>query len=297
MTASIITAASMPWEGQRKGHEHDQRQQHEAAGSQRSDRRSCSRRFVQRAGRTGSGHRHPLKDPRPGIRHPCAIDSLFTSNAVTVARRGRWRRRRFGRTRSAAARPRRCRSSTGASGRDSSRAAPAREPRGTWPTSATPCAPRSKSPDATSPPTTSTSAPRTAGAPLSQSENHAKRHKSHDEGRPVDVAETLDPGRQLSPRTCRSTTSPSASDSSPSYVDRCAGEKPVITAFERKRAIHPIRTLHQHGQDARDEGDRRDELRRVLTTEVRRQDGAARHRCSDELGPVEMCREVQRARR
>ena len=95
----------------------------------------------------------PWNTPGPDVRHPLRDRLLVHVDAVAVPRRERsgvagglrepdQQQRDRGDADRREVRPR----------RGPSRAAPgAGRPRGTWPTSATPCAPRSKSPDASSP--------------------------------------------------------------------------------------------------------------------------------------------------
>ena len=116
-------------------------------------------------------------------------------------------------------------------------------PRGTWPTSATPCAPRSKSPDAIRPPTTSTSAP---GDRRSR-EAEGRESRRVRRAPTARVVQWIWPSPWSQVQSSRQALSPLEDvpvsfDSSPIVTSIAApARKPVITAFERNRAIQPSR--------------------------------------------------------
>ena len=70
----------------------------------------------------------------------------------------------------------------------------------------------------------------------------------------------------------------------------------MTTAFERNWAIQPsLKTRQQQEQDARHQRDRRHELRRLVAGDAGHEHGTPGDRGKDELGPVEICREVQKS--
>ena len=171
------------------------------------------------------------------------------------------------------------------------------KPRGTSPTSATPCAPRSNTTDARSPPTTRTSAPGTTGA--------VKRSARIT---PSATPPTSSVVQWISPRPWNHVASsrhalsplddvPVSFGSSPIVTSIAApARKPVITAFERNCAIQPILN------------NARSRKRTPVTIVIAATSCAASSplrlfastappatAASDELGPVEICREVQKS--
>ena len=153
-TASMITAASTGLRQVREQRrQHDQREQHQRAGDQRRDRRPGSGRLVQGAGREAGRDRHALEHARRR-RWPCPARP--TPGRRRSGSGGGWRtrarRRRSARSRSTAAPPRRrrwWRTARGTGRRSGSSGVGS--PRGTSPTSSTPCAPRSNRQDGEDP--------------------------------------------------------------------------------------------------------------------------------------------------
>ena len=130
--------------------------------------------------------------------------------------------------------------------RPASGSAGAGSPRGTSPTSATPCAPRSNRYDASRPPDDQHERARDRrrddaagrGSPRARPTPTSTR-------RPVRCRRAMPSHeRELAPRACRRRpTCRSASGSSPITTSIAApARKPVITAFDRNCAIQPIRS-------------------------------------------------------
>ena len=195
--------------------------------------------LAERLVETGIPWKHPARrSPCPGP--PTPGRRRCGSGAGS---RTRGRRPPSGRSRSAAARTAAIpivdewsvnRSKLGSSG--------AGRPRGTSPTSATPCAPRSNTADASRPPTTSTSAPGTAGADEAQRRgSRASDTTPTSERRPVNVVERARSTIRAPARRCRRrTTCRSAWAARRSTTSTAApARKPVTTALDRNCAIQP----------------------------------------------------------
>ena len=153
---------------------------------ERGDRRSRARRLVQRTGREAGRHRHPLEHAGADVRHALRHGLLIDVDAIAMAggerpgiARGlgepdqQQRDRRDHHRRVVVRATGRGRGSRGSG-----------SPRGTSPTSATPCAPRSKTAEATSPPPRGP-ARRERRAREAQSEDHRERADPDEERRRV----------------------------------------------------------------------------------------------------------------
>ena len=299
-TASMMTAASTAFgSSENSGASTIRVASTSATGDERGDRRSCPGGLVQRAGREAGRHRHALEDAGADVRHPLRHRFLVDVDPVPVP--GRERPRVACGLREADQQQRHRGDHDhrrGCAGRcPSSGSIGAGRPRGTSPTSATPCAPRSKSADASSPPTTSTSAPGIGGAM-----NRSARITASATTPTSSVVQWMSPSA-CSPRpSSRQALSPSDGGAgqlrqlADDDVDRCAGEEP--------------------GHDRLGE-----ELRDPAELEARRGAGTGRPvssviaatscaasspaspvtrtappatAASEELGPVEICRDVQK---
>ena len=169
-------------------------------------------------------------------------------------------------------------------------------PRGTSPTSATPWAPRSKRADASSPPTTSTSAPGIAGA-----RKRTSRITASATAPTSRVTQWISPSPRTHDPNSRQTLSPSPEvpvsfGSSPTVTSMAApARNPITTAFERNWAIQPsLKTASSRN--------------RIPVSSVIAATSCAAWSpptpvastappataARDELGPVEICREVQK---
>ena len=298
-TASMITAPSTALGRSENSGARTSRVARRAPGHERGDRRPRARRLVQRAGREARRDRHALEHAGADVRHPLGDGLLVDVDAVAVARGERPgvarglgepdQQQRDGRDGD-----RREWSPTSASIGSSG----AGSPRGTSPTSATPCAPRSNSAEASRPPATSTSAPGTAGREPAQAEDDAERGDADEHRRPVHVAERPQPGRELAPRVVA--------------LGRRAGEL---------RQLPDDDVDGGSGEEARDHRLREEAARSSPSGAARAAGTAVRSRArsprpaapprrpprpvtttappataaSDELGPVEMCRDVQKS--
>ena len=144
-------------------------------------------------------------------------------------------------------------------------------PRGTSPTSATPCAPRSNSGRREQAARRRGRARPGRGRREAQAEDHAQRDDADEERRPVHVVERP---RSTSPSS-RQALSPSdevpvSFGSSPMTTSIAApARNPVITAFDRNCAIHPIRsTASSRNSTPGRERDRGDQLRGLRPAEA-----------------------------
>ncbi len=168
-------------------------------------------------------------------------------------------------------------------------------PLGTWPTSATPCAPRSNRRAAVMPPTTSTSAPGIDGLRKRRARITASAVAPTSR-----VTPWMSPSDRAHDPSSRQALSPSASvpvslGSSPITTSIAApARNPVITGFERNRAIQPIRRTASSRNStpaarviAATSSSACSPFRPVSST------APPATAASDELGPVEICLEVQ----
>ena len=170
-------------------------------------------------------------------------------------------------------------------------------PLGTSPTSATPWPSRSNSGVARIPATTSTSAPGTAGTT-----KRSPRMTPSASAPTTRVAPWISPSEPIHEPSSRHAFVPSASvpvslGSSPITTSTAApARKPMMTAFERKREIHPSR----RSASARNS---RPEISAIAATSSAASSSASpatttappATAASDELGPVEIWREVQKS--
>ncbi len=170
-------------------------------------------------------------------------------------------------------------------------------PLGTSPTSATPCASRSNTREARIPAATRTSAPGTAGA---------RKRRPRISPRASTPTTTVDPctspSEPIHEPSSRQALSPSASvpvslGSSPITTSTAApARNPVITAFERKREIQPSRSSASTRYSS-------PEASVIAATSSAAWSSASpatrtappATAASDELGPVEIWREVQKS--
>ena len=153
-------------------------------------------------------------------------------------------------------------------------------PRGTSPTSATPCAPRSKTPEASRPPTTSTSAPGTAGADPAQPEDHGQRHEPDEQRRAVSVVQRPDPGPEFAPRVLALRVGArQLRQLADHHVDRRTRQEPGHHRLGQELRDAPeLEDGHQQEQSAGGQRDRRDELRGLIALQPGRDHRAARDR-------------------
>ena len=170
-------------------------------------------------------------------------------------------------------------------------------PLGTSPTNATPCAPRSNIAEASSPPATSTSAPGTAGA--RRRSPRITTSAVTPTSRVVQFVSPSDPSHDPNSRHALSPSAvvPVSLGSSPMTTSTAApARNPVTTALDRKLAIHPIRRSASSRNN------------RPVASAIAATSPAAcspptldtatappATAASDELGPVEMCRDVQKS--
>ena len=158
-------------------------------------------RLVQRARRQARRHRHPLEEPGADVRHALRDRLLVHVDAVVVARGERPRvagglgeadqeqRGRRDHDRRVVVLDDRASGSSGAG-----------SPRGTSPTSATPCAPRSNSHDASRPADDEHERAGNRGAANRSPRITASATTADEQRRPVDVAERPEPCPELAPR-------------------------------------------------------------------------------------------------
>jgi hypothetical protein len=102
----------------------------------------------------------------------------------------------------------------------------------------------------------------------------------------VDVAVDALGADQLDDTAGRSTASTSIA---------AAARNPVITAREGKRATHQAEEREQKEQHPGRDRDRRNQLRRVMAPSPVASTAPPATAASDELGPVDICRAVQKS--
>ena len=150
-------------------------------------------------------------------------------------------------------------------------------PRGTGPTNATPCAPRSNTTEAIRPPTTRTSAPGIFGNVKRSPRMTASATSADQQRRRAELAQAADPRRELLPRVhAVSRGSRELGQLADDDVDRGAG-KEAGHDRPRKEAGEPaeLEEGDQQEEGAGRERDRRHELRRLGAAQAGHQDGAA----------------------
>ena len=171
-------------------------------------------------------------------------------------------------------------------------------PRGTSPTRATPCEPRSNTAEASRPPTTSTSAPGIAGA---RNRNARMTASATPPTRSVVQwmsSSVRDPGPELLPcvvavgRRC-----PVSFGSSPITTSTAApARKPVTTAFERNCAIQPsLNTASSRNSSPVASVIAATSCAACAPPRPVTSTAPPATAASDELGPVEICRDVQKS--
>ena len=144
-------------------------------------------------------------------------------------------------------------------------------PRGTCPTSATPCAPRSKPREARIPPATSTSAPGIGRRAEPQGQDHGQRDGGDQDGRPVDIAQRSHPRAELAPGVQAVRVGPRQLGQ---LADHHVHRRPRQEARDHRLGQEPRDPSQpEHGEQqeegSRDERDRRHQLRRVLSRRPR----------------------------
>ena len=222
----------------------EQRQQDECAGDQRRQRRPRPRRLVQRARGEARRDGHALERPRPDVGHALSHRLLVDVDGVLVP--GRERARVTGGLRE----PDEQQRDRGDGDRHDvvadeveAGSSGAGNPLGTSPTSATPWAPRSNTREAEDPRGDEHQRAGDGGGQEAQAEDQPQRDHPDDHRRPVHVAERADPRPELAPRVVALRVGAGELGSSPITTSTAApARKPVITALERKRAIHPSRS-------------------------------------------------------
>ena len=120
-----------------------------------------------------------------------------------------------------------------------------------------------------------------------QPENHAKRDQPHQQRRPVSLAQALDPRRQLPPRAVAARRRPrQLRKLTDRDIDRGAGQESRDHRFRQKLRYppHPQQRKKQE-QHARDKGDRRNELRRLVARELGDQHRASSDRSERRARP------------
>ena len=279
--------------------EHDQRREHEHAGRERGDRRDARRRT-----RSASWPRGWSRPASPGTRRrrgspsPARPTPGSRRSGSGGARRTPSRRPLSARSRSTAARTRRRDRRVVILDDSPRRAAGAPAARaGTWPTRATPCAPRSKRVRDDQPRRRRARARR---VPRGE-EPHARISAS-------DPAPTATVAQCTSPSDCSHVASSRHAfvalrrgagqlrQLADDDVDRGAGEEPRDHGLgeELRDPAHPERGEQQE-QHSGHERDRGDELRGCRPPRPVASTAPPATAASDELGPVEMCREVQKS--
>ena len=169
-------------------------------------------------------------------------------------------------------------------------------PRGTGPTSATPCAPRSSRTEADQAADDEHERARDLRKRETEPEDDGKGDEPDQQRRRAEIAQAADPRRELLPGVHAVGGGPGElGQLADDDVDRGAGEEPGHDR-PRQEAGEPaeLEDGDQQEQGAGHDRDRRHQLRRLVAARPVTRTAPPATAASDELGPVEMCRDVQK---